>query len=37
MPIFLLLLGIILIIINIKAVKKDDKSFKNVLQYKTTM
>ncbi len=33
MPIFLLLLGIILIIINIKAVKKDDKSFKNVLQY----
>lgn len=33
MPIFLLLLGIILIIINIKAVKKDDNSFKNVLQY----
>ena len=33
MPIFLLLLGIILIIINKKAVKKDDKSFKNVLQY----
>ncbi|MGG7176560.1 DUF6115 domain-containing protein [Clostridium paraputrificum] len=34
MPILLVILGVILIFLNIKAIKKDESSFGNVLKYK---
>ncbi|MDD6794990.1 MAG: hypothetical protein PUE01_06235 [Clostridiaceae bacterium] len=34
MPILLIIMGAILIFLNYKALKKDDKSFSNVLKYK---
>lgn len=34
MPFFLIIIGIVLIVINIKALKKEDNSFENILKNK---